>query len=147
MEVAVPLQALDGDDLFAFHRGRLRQTGAHGPPANQDGAGAALPLATAVFRAGQIELVAQHAEQRAFSVNLDAAPGSVDLKFQDSHSSSESAQVVMTLVLTTCGAFIVSVVARRDMNDFFPIFFPRYLSRRTRENTEYDENILSGLCL
>src|SRR5262249_54387555 len=87
MEIAVPLQALDGGNLFALDRGRLCQAGAHGPPVNQHGTGAALSLATAVFRAGQIKLVAQHAEQGALAVNLDAASASVDLKFQNSHIS------------------------------------------------------------
>src|SRR5262249_35408486 len=90
MEIPVPLQPLDGDNLFALDRGRLCQARAHGPPVNQNGASAALPLAAAVFRTGQIKLVAQHAEQGALAVNLDAAPGSVDLKFQDSHNPSEN---------------------------------------------------------
>src|SRR5262249_58660245 len=86
MESRVPLQPCDGSDLLAFDRGDLFQTGSRGAPVYQHSAGAALSLAAAVFRAGQIKLVAQRAEQRALAVNPDAAFGSVDLKFQDSHS-------------------------------------------------------------
>src|SRR5262249_23238510 len=87
MEPPVLFQPFDGGDRLAYDRGGRRQAGTRRTPVNQHGASAALAFAAAVFRASQIQIVAQHAEQHALAVNFDAAFGSVDLKFYSSHSS------------------------------------------------------------
>jgi hypothetical protein len=58
------------------------------PSVHQHGAAAALPFAAAELRPGEPQLFAEHVEQRAFAVGLDAMRLAVDLEFDRSHERS-----------------------------------------------------------
>ena len=47
---------------------------------DEDGAGAAAALAAAVLAAGQVEVVAEDAEQGAFRVGVEGVSGAVDVE-------------------------------------------------------------------
>src|SRR5690242_5833267 len=81
MQVAVRTQVFYGCDLPSGCGPHLDPARVRGHAVDQDGARAALAFATAVFGSGEIEIVAQHAEQRAVGIGVDTAAGSVDLEF------------------------------------------------------------------
>src|SRR5437762_13960495 len=63
VELAVSGESLEGDD-FAFDGGSGRDARARGDTVDDHGAGAALAKSAAKMRPPQIEIVAQHIEQR-----------------------------------------------------------------------------------
>ena len=83
VQLAVAREALDGRDLLAGEVADFPLARARRLAIDQDGAGAALAFAAAVLAAGQIEIVAQHAEQRALGVRLDRHGAAIDVKFFD----------------------------------------------------------------
>ena len=87
MQPAVLLQAFDGRNLFACDRTHLVYAGPRWLPVDQHCAGAALALATAVFRSGQIEVIAQDAEKTSLAFQVNAPSGSVDAKLNDLHKN------------------------------------------------------------
>jgi len=79
-------QPFDGLDLLRPDHAHRGTTGARRAALDQDRAGAAAALAAAVLAAGQAQVVAQHAQQRAVGVGLDGLPGPVDVQFlEDRH--------------------------------------------------------------
>src|SRR6185436_20807931 len=66
-------QAFDAEDLAAVSVRNGSHAGRDGFAIEQDGAGAALSLATAVFGAGKMKLLAQDIEQRAIWISGDGA--------------------------------------------------------------------------
>src|SRR4029453_8294073 len=78
MELPPLLQALHRGDRLAGQRRRLEEARARGLAVEEDGAGAALALAAAVFGPGEVEVLAQHAQERALGVGFDAATDAVD---------------------------------------------------------------------
>src|SRR5262249_45611165 len=71
-----------GDRLIgAFGDGRDARS--HSAAVDEHGASAALPFATSMFAAGEIKVVAQHAEQAAIWRRLHAAPQAVDMKLRE----------------------------------------------------------------
>src|SRR5262249_24011839 len=65
------------------HRADPRAARADRLAVDEHGAGAAPPLAAAVLGPGQIEVVAQDAQQAPVGLRVDAAPGSVDPQLAD----------------------------------------------------------------
>src|SRR6185312_345240 len=75
MQVAVaagPAQSLDRGDLRAVVRDREEEAAVRPPTVEQDRARAALPVVAALLRPHQVELLAQHVEQRGAGIDLDA---------------------------------------------------------------------------
>ena len=54
-----------------------------GVPSIEHGAGGALTFAAAVLGAGEVEVVAEHAQERAIGIGVDVAARSVDIQFGD----------------------------------------------------------------
>ena len=65
MQLAVHFQAFDGGDLSAGGGTYFHAAGMGGQSIYQDRAGAALTFAATVLGSGQIEVIAQDAEQRS----------------------------------------------------------------------------------
>ena len=59
MQATIFFKTFDGRDFLSRSRADGRDAGAAGTSVEKDRAGAALPLAAAVFAAGQVKLVAQ----------------------------------------------------------------------------------------
>ena len=78
----------DSISYFEVRRGGLRHAGTRRPSIQEDRARTALPLAAAVLGAGQVEVVAQDAEQTSLRVGLDAVSGAVDGEFGRGHGTS-----------------------------------------------------------
>src|SRR5580704_12293969 len=68
--VAVGRQALDGGDVLARHHGDRRLARAHRLAVEMHRAGAAHAGAAAVFRAGELEVLAHNPEQRRFRTGI-----------------------------------------------------------------------------
>src|SRR5205814_713953 len=77
MEVSTALQAFDGGDLLAGGDLDRRDARAHRLPVEQHGARAALRFPAAVFRPGEIQIVAQYEEEAARRLHIDAVPRTV----------------------------------------------------------------------
>ena len=73
MQRAVLRKPLDRGDACAILHDRQRQAGNNAPAVDQHGAGAALALVATLFRAGQIEMLAQHVEQRRARIERQRA--------------------------------------------------------------------------
>ena len=58
----------------------VKLAGADGGAVQQDGAGAALAFAAAVFGAGEIEVVAQDAQEGAFALGVHWGVAAIDMK-------------------------------------------------------------------
>src|SRR5205085_12019405 len=78
VEVAVPGEALDRDDLGALVRDGEREAGVGAAAVDQDRAGAALPVVAGLLRAGQAESLAQEVEQGGPRVDLQRVLLAVD---------------------------------------------------------------------
>src|SRR5262249_18782464 len=83
MEAVAARQALDGPNLFACGVAHRRGAGADRLTVNQDRAGAAPAFATAVFAAGEVQVVSQDAEQCSLRVRIGRAFAAVDVEFLD----------------------------------------------------------------
>ena len=81
MEAAVLRQPFDGGDFFARDLGHLRDAGAHRRAIDEHGAGSAVAFATAIFAAGEFQLVAEDPEQEAVGVQLEPVMRLIDDKF------------------------------------------------------------------
>ena len=68
-------QALDGRDLAAVRLDRQDEAGVDDAAVQADRAGAALAHEAALLRAGQLEVVAEHVEQRVMRGDLEARDG------------------------------------------------------------------------
>ena len=73
IELPVRAETLDGLDAMTGERGGARRARANRFAIDEDRARAALALAAAVLRAGQIERFAQHPEQAAIRIDVDGA--------------------------------------------------------------------------
>ena len=71
VEVSVRLDTFDGGDWLTGGDTDGCTAGPHWGAIHENGAGAALAFAATVFGAGQVEFVAQDAEQGAFGVDGD----------------------------------------------------------------------------
>src|SRR5581483_9566029 len=76
-------QVFDGAHLFAFDRADARRAGADRLAVEQDGAGAAAAFAAAVLTAGEVQIVAQDAQQAPVGVGFDGPFAAVDVQFLD----------------------------------------------------------------
>jgi hypothetical protein len=76
MQPAILGQSLDGHHLALPDAADIHLAGACGLAIEQDGASAAMPFPAAIFRAGQMQIIAQDAQERAFpfGVNLGFVP-------------------------------------------------------------------------
>src|ERR1700730_18770523 len=82
MEPAAPRQALDVRDTTAFHRRDRRHAGAHRGAVHVHGTGPAEGHAAAELRAGEIEILAQHPEERLCRIagQVHRSPGTVQCR-------------------------------------------------------------------
>ncbi len=78
--LAAGAEALDRRDRAAVERGDRRQAGEHRLAVDDDGAGAALAEAAAELGAVQLEIVAQHVEQRRRRIDIERMRNTVDQK-------------------------------------------------------------------
>src|SRR5580700_4227651 len=76
--VAIGRQALDGGDVLARHHGDRRLARAHRPAVEMHRAGAAHAGAAAIFRAGELEVLAHHPEQRRLRTGIHSRRFIVD---------------------------------------------------------------------
>src|SRR5271169_5871901 len=81
MEASVIFEALNRRDALPGGPGNRCEARAHRLAIQQNSAGAALPFSTTVFRAGQIEVVAQNAEQASLRTGVHAPCGPVYIQF------------------------------------------------------------------
>ena len=88
MEAAVLLQAFDGGDGLAADGTHARLARATGDAVQQDRAGAALPLAAAVLGPGEVQLVAQHAQQGPLGIGIHVTGDAVDDQLEERHVPS-----------------------------------------------------------
>jgi hypothetical protein len=79
MEFFAVGKPLDGLDRFALRNVHAHDAGSHTVAVEQDGAGAALAFAAAVFRPGKAEFPAQDAKQAAVAVGGDGLGRAVDV--------------------------------------------------------------------
>jgi len=70
MQLAVLLDALDGDDFLAADIAGVRDARFRCHAVDQDSARAALTFAAAVLAARQVELVAQHVQKAPLAVHI-----------------------------------------------------------------------------
>jgi hypothetical protein len=80
VQLAVPGQAFDSDDLFLIDVGQRELAGAYRLVIDKDRTRPAKTFAAAELRSGKIEIRAQHPEKHAVAVNLKALRFSVELK-------------------------------------------------------------------
>ena len=80
VEVVDAAEALDGLDGAVAHLQREELAGVDGSAVEQDGAGAALAAVAAALGAGEVELVAQGAQERPAMVDLQLAGLAVDVE-------------------------------------------------------------------
>src|SRR6185369_947504 len=78
-------EAFDRGDLFAGTVGKGCDAGAGCLAVDEDGAGAAFPFAAAVFAAGEREIVAEDAEERAARIGGTFALLSIQLQASHCH--------------------------------------------------------------
>jgi len=84
-------KAFDRDYLVIADQADLRAARAFGDSVDEHGARAALAFATAVFGAGQVELVAQDGEQGPLGVSVDLVKDTVYFYLRDyCHENSVS---------------------------------------------------------
>src|SRR5438128_1124486 len=81
MELAVAFQAFDGGDLLAFASADRGAARPFRHAVDQYSTSAALAFAAAVFAAGEVEIVAEDAEQSALVQRRDTAFRAVDGQF------------------------------------------------------------------
>jgi len=81
MQPPVLLQPFDGRDFFLPDFANWRKAGMRWRSIDQNRARATLAFAASVFRSGQLEVVAQDAEQAALSISVHAKRVVVDVKF------------------------------------------------------------------
>ena len=84
MQLAVAFQAFDRRDRFFADRADISDARVARISVNEHGARAALTFAAAVFAAGQVKLIAKHAEQGSVRRGVNFVGFAVDLKFSDS---------------------------------------------------------------
>src|SRR5262249_3976142 len=77
-QTSVALESFDGGDVAALHLRRARLARLDRLPVDENGAGAALALAAAVLRAGEVERLAENGQQRVDGRDLDVASRAVD---------------------------------------------------------------------
>lgn len=80
MKPAVLLKAFDGGHRLLADGANRSMAGTSWDAIDENGASAALALAAPIFCAGEIEIIAQHAEKRALRICIDRARGSIDAK-------------------------------------------------------------------
>src|SRR5688572_2920237 len=90
MQHAVFGQPLEGGDFRALHRRHRAGARPHRLPAYQHGARAALPQAAAEPRAVELEIVAEHVEQRCRRVDVDHLPPAVNVQCEIGHGRGQS---------------------------------------------------------
>src|SRR6266404_3246831 len=83
MQPSLALQAFDGRDLPASGGAERGDARPRRCAVDEHGAGAALALAAAVLASGEIEIVAQNAEQASLRVRVGLDPFPVDSKFSN----------------------------------------------------------------
>jgi hypothetical protein len=83
MQFARGGQAFDSDDAFTGDARYLSDARLHGLPLDQNGTSGALPFAAAELGSGEIEVVAQDAEQRTIAIGVETPAGSVNIEFRD----------------------------------------------------------------
>ena len=83
MQPAAVGHALDGRDLAPLALDRKHQAGEHGLAVDQDRARPALAELAAVLGAGEVQLLAEHLEQRLVRRREDVALLTVDLEGQE----------------------------------------------------------------
>jgi hypothetical protein len=87
MQPAVSFEALDSRDPLANRSAQRRDARPRRRPVDQHRAGPALALAAAVLAPGQIEIVAQNAEQTAIGLPIDLPASAINDQFRQ-HSPS-----------------------------------------------------------
>src|SRR5262249_47539778 len=81
VQLAVALEPFDRGDFFSFAVAKRCDARAGRLAVDEHSARAAASLAASILAAGEIELVAEDAQEAAFGIGLDAAFCSVDQKF------------------------------------------------------------------
>ena|SRR5438477_1415284 len=71
MQPPILLQALNGRDLLLSDFADIRVAGANGNAIEKHSAGATLALAAAVFCSGEVQVIAQNAEQAPGTIRVD----------------------------------------------------------------------------
>jgi hypothetical protein len=84
MQAAVRREAFDGDDALAGDGADLGEAGAGGDAIDENRACGALAFAAPVLGAGEVEVVAEDAEERPVGVGVDAPLGPVYIELGDS---------------------------------------------------------------
>src|SRR5262249_850 len=77
MKLVAGREALNGANWLAFGGAGLRRAGSRRLAVDQYSAGPAAALAATVFATGQVQIVAQYAEQAALSIGGDRVPHAV----------------------------------------------------------------------
>ncbi len=80
VEIARLSQPFNGRNLIALVHGRKGEAGVDAAPVDVHGAGSALTVVAALFRAGQVEVFAQAVKQRDARLKLQGARRAVDLE-------------------------------------------------------------------
>ena len=80
-------EALDGDDGLAADAGDRSHAGLDGLTAYMDGAGAALADAATEFGANEVEVIAEHPQERGLGSHVHGAGLAVNLEGELSHGS------------------------------------------------------------
>jgi hypothetical protein len=81
-------QAFDGGDVLAASCAYLDLAASRGNAIDEYGARGALSFAAAEFGAGEIQIVAENAEERSFRIGIDPPQRAVHVEFGDSGHAS-----------------------------------------------------------
>lgn len=94
----VVTEAFDGRHFAMADAADGGYAGPGGDAVQQNGAGAALPLAAAVFAAGQIQIIAQDAQEGALAFDIHGAVLAVHIQFGDAwHKSNRVDNPILKL--------------------------------------------------
>src|SRR5438874_12665806 len=82
MQPPILLQALNRRDLLLSNFADIRVAGANGNAIQKHSAGAALAFAAAIFCSGEVQVIAQDAEQTSGTIRIDLDFFPIYLKFR-----------------------------------------------------------------
>src|SRR5438552_4139962 len=100
MKLAVLLEVFDGRDLFVTTVASRGDARAGRLAVNQNGAGAATPLAAAVLAAREIEVIAKHTQQAPPFLGLKPTLAAVDVQLgKNGHLWKPSMEKAATIVM------------------------------------------------
>ena len=102
MQPAILLEAFDGGDFLLADFADVCVAGTNRNTVEQDGASAALTFAAAVFRSGQLQVIAQNTEETSGAIRVDADAFAVHVDFSDPRHTTFATVLATTPSVANC---------------------------------------------